>query len=53
MTQILIFWQLVEQERALEAFEARKAVAAEGEDNMPLDEAVKVEIPAMDQVAAS
>lgn len=44
--------QLVEQERALEAFEAHKA-AAEGGDNRPLDEAVKVEIPAMDEVAAS
>lgn len=42
----------MEQERAQEAFETRKA-AAEGEDNMPLNEAVKVEIPAMDQVATS
>ena len=43
----------MEQEQALEAFEARKAAAAEGEDNMPLDEAVKVEIQAMDQVVAN
>ena len=44
--------QLVEQERALEAFQARKA-AAEGGDSRPMDEAVKVEIPAMDEVTAS
>lgn len=50
--QLLTLGQLVEQERALEAFEARTA-AAEGGDNRPLDEAAKVEIPAIDEVAAS
>lgn len=50
-TQLLIFGQLVEQERAQEAFESRKA-AADGGDNRPLDEAAKVAIPVIDEVAA-
>lgn len=47
-----MFGQLVEQERALEALESRTA-AAEGAENRPLDNAVKVEIPAINEVAAS
>lgn len=52
MAQLLTLEQLVEQEKAQEALQSRKAVAERGESR-PLDEAVKLAVPTMDEVAAS